>query len=166
MTYRERGFTLIELLVVIAIIGVLASIVMASLITARQKARDARRVSDIEQIRLGLELFWDANSNVYPTNGQTLTVLQPTYLPTVPKDPTTTNIYPYYNCASNNSYHIGAGLESTNSSVLQNDADIDYQSATFCSGNDNVVDGLSTKANCAQENGITSANDTCFDLTN
>src|ERR1700722_13880120 len=47
---RKSGFTLIELLVVIAIIGLLASIILASLNTAQQKGRDARRVSDLQEI--------------------------------------------------------------------------------------------------------------------
>jgi type II secretion system protein G len=61
----EKGFTLIELLVVIAIIGVLATIVLVSLNTARSKARDTRRVSDMRQIALALEMYYDDN-NAYP----------------------------------------------------------------------------------------------------
>ncbi len=59
------GFTLIELLVVIAIIGLLASIVTASLNNARVKARDAKRLSDIKQIKSGLDLYFSHGSG-YP----------------------------------------------------------------------------------------------------
>ena len=55
----RKGFTLIELLVVIAIIGILSSVVLASLSTARQKSRDAKRISDIGQVQLALELYFD-----------------------------------------------------------------------------------------------------------
>lgn len=54
---NATGFTLIELLVVIAIIGILVSVVMASLGSAREKSRDVKRAADLVQIRTALELY-------------------------------------------------------------------------------------------------------------
>lgn len=95
---RERGFTLIELLVVIAIIGLLSSVILASLNGARIKGRDARRLSDIKQIQTALELYYSDN-NTYPvtaSGGTTVTsalggVLAPTYIQSVPVDPSRTD---------------------------------------------------------------------------
>jgi len=56
---NKRGFTLIELLVVIAIIGLLASMVLISLNTAREKARDVNRITTIGQVNLAMELYYD-----------------------------------------------------------------------------------------------------------
>lgn len=57
---KNKGFTLIELLVVVAIIGILSSVVLASLNTARAKARDAKRLSDMRQMQIALELYYDS----------------------------------------------------------------------------------------------------------
>src|SRR3989344_5296820 len=62
---NNKGFTLIELLVVIAIIGMLSSVVLASLNRARVKSRDTRRIQDLKQIVLALEMYYDVNG-YYP----------------------------------------------------------------------------------------------------
>ena len=62
---HKKGFTLIELLVVVAIMGMLAALAVVALNNARQRARDARRVSDIKQIQTALELYF-LDNNGYP----------------------------------------------------------------------------------------------------
>lgn len=104
MKIKQKGFTLIELLVVIAIIGLLSSIVLASLNSARAKARDARRIADLKQVSTALEMYYSQN-NAYPAcrafspwNGTfwgnpspnpscLYSALVPTYIPSLPADP-------------------------------------------------------------------------------
>lgn len=64
----QRGFTLIELLVVISIIGLLSSIVLAALSSARLKAQDARVMSDMVNLRTATSLFYSANNSYYDYN--------------------------------------------------------------------------------------------------
>lgn len=61
------GFTLIELLVVIAIIGILAALVLSNFNSARDRARDAQRKSDTDQIKKALQMYYNDNS-AYPTH--------------------------------------------------------------------------------------------------
>lgn len=94
----KRGFTLLELLVVIAIIGLLSSIIVISVNSARAKARDAIRLADLRQMQEALEMYFLDNGN-YPnihafTTGTSCgsswcaleTALAP-YIKSLPRDP-------------------------------------------------------------------------------
>lgn len=97
---KSRGFTLIELLVVIAVIGILASVVLASLNSARSKARDAKRTADIRSVQTALEMYY-ADNGAYPVStdvvfpGILATALVPTYIGSIPVDPSGAT-YRYY----------------------------------------------------------------------
>ncbi len=139
---KETGFTLIELLVVIAIIGILATTVMTSLNMARFKARDVRRLSDIRQLQLALQMYYDSFGH-YPTNPDDLV---PTYIAAKPIDPDGINEYQYCITLSSLNYHLGTseiGLEMEDSSALIGDADIENDGCmggTSFSGEDPVYD--------------------------
>ena len=82
----NSGFTLIELLVVISIIGILSTLLMANVGGVRERARDAQRKSDINQIQKALELYKNSiKPPEYPDDLPALTTEQIKSLPHDPK---------------------------------------------------------------------------------
>lgn len=110
---KIEAFTLIELLVVIAIIGILSTVVLVNLSGTRQRARDARRKSDLANIRLAIEMYYDAqNPPAYPT-GITDALLG-IYMSgsKVPTDPRGGATKPYCYSLVSGAYNVCAKLES------------------------------------------------------
>jgi prepilin-type N-terminal cleavage/methylation domain-containing protein len=62
MKKSQKGFTLIELLIVIAIIGILAGLVIVNFSQARNRARDARVISGLAQLRSEKEINYNGTS--------------------------------------------------------------------------------------------------------
>ena len=140
-TSRLKGFTLIELLVVIAIIGILASIVLASLQSARERSRDARRIADLKQLQLALELYFDAQTSpAYPDVDYAglAAELEPDYIQKISTDPLGA-ASPYKYCRVDAAaYYLEATLENTNNPALSNDA-LDAAPASCSSNGDTLV---------------------------
>ncbi len=135
---HRKGFTLIELLVVIAIIGILATVVLGALNAARQRARDAKRISDMKSIQLGMTLVFDACNGymsrataavLVGTDAPCTGVAISTYFPTILVNATPANGTPDYlycsatggtpdTCAaSTESYIVTFGLEQPTSGL-------------------------------------------------
>ena len=145
MPNGRQGFTLIELLVVIAIIGILSSVVLASLNSARKKARDARRLVDIKQVQTALDLYFDANSK-YPAGGYSdlsSSLVSENFIPALPSDPLAGG-QAYQYCADSatdaTTYNLAATLEESSNPALNSDADVNV--ATCASGD--TFDGTAT----------------------
>jgi len=140
----NKGFTLVELLVVIAIIGILSTLLLLQLGVARAKARDARRIADINQVRSAIELYFDDYGS-YPNTSTDLSTDLANYTTRVPDDPLrnctdgdydgTDDCYGYAwdpveadgNAVN---YHLYAELEKFAKTALESDDDIDSSGGT------------------------------------
>lgn len=134
---EKRGFTLIELLVVVAIIGILVTIVTVSVGGSRERSRDARRVADIKNIQVALGLYYADNlrfpCGIYDTatSPSCPVLFSGTYMSKVPTDPQDGSQYKLValspnttpSCVNANLYHLGAVLEQTNNTALNEDLD-------------------------------------------
>lgn len=115
------GFTMIEILVVVTIIGILFGVGIISYSSITQSSRDARRKTDLEQIRAALEMWRSAEPTAlgqYPdfpqSNCSDLNTIVnfSEYLPQIPEDPKAASGTMYYVCESSaNTYSLYSVLE-------------------------------------------------------
>ncbi len=141
----NRGFTLVELLVVIAIIALLTGVILTSLVSSKAKSRDATRVSDLNQIQLALEQYFDRcgqypneivdtnASNGCPTTPVAITLAS--YISVIPTDPLSSNtIFTYAINTTNPSvtpptnYILHTTFESSNASQQNSYPELSRQS--------------------------------------
>lgn len=156
---NQKGFTLVELLVVIAIIGILATLLLLQLGVARQRARDAKRIADVSQVRTASELYFD-DSGTYPqvaTYAGLSALLVPKYMTQLPLDPLNVGDYQYgyaYNGLTR--YHVWAELEQS-AGALRSDADINSSVGWTGQGRDgadaNGVNCTNVGINCVYDQG-------------
>lgn len=159
---NKKGFTLIELLVVIAIIGILSTIVIASLGDARAKGRDAKRIADLKNIELSLKLYFADNSARYP--GTLDDLVTEGYLSVVPRDPSGDDYFyaalrigaSGSNCIS---FHLAAVLEA-NSTALADDVDAAPENTCTFSALTPDFHGYTADCNGASAEGT----DQCYDI--
>lgn len=170
---KHGGFTLVELLVVIAIIGILATLVLLQLGIARGRARDAKRISDVNQVRSAIELYYDDNGGTYPVTTD-LTILESKgYIVRVPSDPLVGSscgnnfsgaAVGYYNCYG---YAWDPNLKTTRFQVwaeleymsigIGSDADIDstgWAGGGLIDGSDDIDCNIDTPQDCIYDIGV------------
>lgn len=135
---------MLELLVVIGIIGLLASILVINLTSARRRARDTKRIADVRNLQTASEDYYGKKGK-YPTLISDL--VTDGQIPNWPLDPlapsgttcTANSDLCYWYAAYTpsgalgpQSYHYGASLEDTGSALLNQDRDCNSTSGTGC----------------------------------
>ena len=136
MQENKKGFTLIEMLIVVTIVALLSSLILVGLQPARTAARDARRIVDLNQVKNGLELYFN-KCGYYPGQIQPdlrCSIFQPIStwqeltdaltgsnldIDALPNDLTTGNTYLYATDSSGKHYILGAVFENPSNPALQ-----------------------------------------------
>ncbi|MEI6057776.1 MAG: prepilin-type N-terminal cleavage/methylation domain-containing protein [bacterium] len=155
----EGAFTLVELLVVIAIIAILSAIITANFTSAKSKARDAQRVSDLAQINLAIAGYFD-RCNIYPASPLDVTSGYPTvstcpsgitlgtFISKIPNPPVLGESYYYVVNATQDDYLLQSTLENpvspTGNSITDIPADLSAAAAALNSPTGVVCNGTNT----------------------
>jgi prepilin-type N-terminal cleavage/methylation domain-containing protein len=136
MKNNKQGFTLIELLVVIAIIGILATSAVTVFSGGQLKARDAKRISDVQNIAGAMALYQADNDGSYPTTAALLEkYLSKTPVP--PNQDTTVAQQPVYvikiNGGANSFIAVACGMAS-GTAEIRSAGDIAQTTNVDCTG--------------------------------
>lgn len=112
---KKNGFSLIELLVTISIIAVLSAVLVANFMGARERARDAQKIQDLNAIKSALRMYYN-DHQAYPLTGVPLTTaLVPTYIASVLSNTTYTSTGDEFKLSV--SLEAGAGTDDTDSQI-------------------------------------------------
>ncbi|MFA6198446.1 MAG: type II secretion system protein [Patescibacteria group bacterium] len=161
MKKNRKGFTLIELLVVIAIIGLLSTLAIVSLNSARQKSRDTKRMADMRTMQSALELYANELGG-YPVVGAASTwttvgtavapYLASGQLPQPPNstcaadaNPLDTDCYVYCTNGTGTQYLVGSHNEQGGANSINGDVDgalVTYTAVNECVTNAGVVNAV------------------------
>ncbi|HUV43041.1 MAG TPA: type II secretion system protein [Patescibacteria group bacterium] len=155
---NKKGFTLIELLVVVSIIGVLAALVMVNFNSARARARDVQRKSDLDQVKKALRLYYNDYDGYPEASGDQIVACEGTesktfdwgsqfacgdmvYMKTLPEDPDPDASYSYAQ-ATEQDFLLWADLENKSDSdicesqihcgIFENEEDCDETQYVVC----------------------------------
>jgi len=136
----KKAFTLVEILVVVTIISLLASIAAVSYSQFVKQGRDARRKTDIEQIRAAIEMYRNFKG-VYPTPGMvfgtdSIVYGTTTYMSKIPNDPMSTGAssYTYYYTATDQDYELCAYIEGGGTSSVGTVCGTSSLMCNYCMG--------------------------------
>ncbi len=145
---KTRAFTLIELIVVIAIIGFLTTLAFTSFSGARIQSRDQKKISDLSEIQLALEQYFN-KYGFYPVKTDDLSTGQYKFLAQVPTPPSIDASYNYVPLATPAnpsiciSYQLWTRLEGKNSTASSSKRGFDSKAVQpfsngliSCDGND------------------------------
>lgn len=112
---KNFGFTLVELLVVIAIIAILSAVLMANFMGARERAKDAQKINDLNALKSALRMYYN-DHQAYPPNGSLDVLVGGSYVASI------TNIGYTYTSTNDDAFVLCVGLEAG-----AGDEDIDSQ---------------------------------------